>query len=65
MSQSEVTGQEMASCWYGAVRQYNYLKEPDVLHANVNAGTYLNYCVLRSSIYFFSTLSGTYKDLIT
>ncbi|XP_075227419.1 uncharacterized protein LOC142327928 [Lycorma delicatula] len=36
--QSDVTGQEVASYWYSAVRQYNYLKEPDVLHANVNAG---------------------------
>lgn len=32
------TGQEVASHWYSAVRQYNYAKEPDVLHANVNAG---------------------------
>jgi hypothetical protein len=31
-------GQEVASYWYSAVRQYNYSKEPDVLHANVNAG---------------------------
>jgi len=31
-------GQEVASYWYSAVRQYNYTKEPDVLHANVNAG---------------------------
>ncbi|XP_024215444.1 Golgi-associated plant pathogenesis-related protein 1 [Halyomorpha halys] len=36
--QTDVTGQEVASYWYGAVRQYNYFKEPDVLHANVNAG---------------------------
>ncbi|XP_039288070.1 repressed by EFG1 protein 1 [Nilaparvata lugens] len=36
--QTDVTGQEVASYWYSAVRQYNYLKEPDVLHANVNAG---------------------------
>ena len=28
----------MATYWYGAVRQYNYNREPDVLHANVNAG---------------------------
>lgn len=32
------TGQEVASYWYSAVRQYDYGKEPDVLHANVNAG---------------------------
>ena len=31
-------GQEVASYWYSAVRQYNFSKEPDVLHANVNAG---------------------------
>ncbi|XP_021922709.1 uncharacterized protein LOC110831246 isoform X1 [Zootermopsis nevadensis] len=36
--QTDVTGQEVASYWYSAVRQYNYTKEPDVLHANVNAG---------------------------
>ncbi|GLG95509.1 Golgi-associated plant pathogenesis-related protein 1 [Gryllus bimaculatus] len=33
-----VAGQEVASYWYSACRQYNYDKEPDVLHANVNAG---------------------------
>lgn len=31
-------GQEVSSYWYSAVRQYDYGKEPDVLHANVNAG---------------------------
>lgn len=35
---SDVSGQEVASNWYSACRQYDYLKEPDVLHANVNAG---------------------------
>ncbi|XP_012220589.1 uncharacterized protein [Linepithema humile] len=34
----DVTGQEVASYWYSAVRQYDFLKEPDILHANVNAG---------------------------
>lgn len=34
----DVTGQEVASYWYSAVKQYDFLKEPDVLHANVNAG---------------------------
>lgn len=34
----DVTGQEVASYWYAAVRQYDYGKEPDVLHVNVNAG---------------------------
>jgi len=33
-----VSGQEVAAYWYSACRQYNYFKEPDVLHANVNAG---------------------------
>lgn len=32
------TGQEVSSYWYAAVRQYGYFKEPDILHANVNAG---------------------------
>ncbi|KAK7864491.1 hypothetical protein R5R35_003109 [Gryllus longicercus] len=36
--QADVTGQEVASYWYSACRKYNYDKEPDVLHANVNAG---------------------------
>ncbi|XP_046472413.1 uncharacterized protein [Neodiprion pinetum] len=34
----DVAGQEVAAYWYSAVRQYDFLKEPDVLHANVNAG---------------------------
>ncbi|KAG5895331.1 hypothetical protein JTB14_000601 [Gonioctena quinquepunctata] len=34
----EVTGQEVATYWYSAVRQYDYGKEPDCLHTNVNAG---------------------------
>ncbi|XP_018047763.1 PREDICTED: uncharacterized protein LOC108686804 isoform X2 [Atta colombica] len=34
----DITGQEVASYWYSAVKQYDFLKEPDVLHANVNAG---------------------------
>ncbi|XP_026474421.1 uncharacterized protein LOC113378110 [Ctenocephalides felis] len=36
--QTEVTGQEVSTYWYGAVKQYDFFKEPDVLHANVNAG---------------------------
>ncbi|XP_049886178.1 ectin-like [Pectinophora gossypiella] len=36
--QPDITGQEVSSYWYAAVRQYNFFKEPDVLHANVNAG---------------------------
>ncbi|XP_028173879.1 ectin-like isoform X1 [Ostrinia furnacalis] len=36
--QPDITGQEVSSYWYAAVRQYNYFKEPDVLHANVNGG---------------------------
>ncbi|GBP08287.1 Golgi-associated plant pathogenesis-related protein 1 [Eumeta japonica] len=36
--QPDVTGQEVSAYWYAAVRQYDYFKEPDVLHANVNAG---------------------------
>ncbi|XP_052132911.1 Golgi-associated plant pathogenesis-related protein 1-like, partial [Frankliniella occidentalis] len=35
---TEVTGQEVSAYWYSAFKQYNYGKEPDVLHANVNAG---------------------------
>lgn len=33
-----ISGQEVASYWYMAVKQYDFTKEPDVLHANVNAG---------------------------
>lgn len=36
---TDVTGQDVASYWYSAVKQYDFLKEPDILHANVNAGT--------------------------
>ncbi|XP_021205304.1 uncharacterized protein LOC114242604 [Bombyx mandarina] len=36
--QPEITGQEVSSYWYAAVKQYNFFKESDVLHANVNAG---------------------------
>ncbi|KAJ3665531.1 hypothetical protein Zmor_001023 [Zophobas morio] len=35
---TDVTGQEVATYWYRAVRQYDFNKEPDILHANVNAG---------------------------
>ncbi|KAJ2946695.1 hypothetical protein O0L34_g12754 [Tuta absoluta] len=35
---TDITGQEVSSYWYGAVRQYRFFREPDVLHANVNAG---------------------------
>ncbi|TGZ46485.1 Uncharacterized protein DBV15_10158 [Temnothorax longispinosus] len=45
---SDVTGQEVASYWYSAVRQYNFLKEPDILHANVNAGHFTQLIWARS-----------------
>ncbi|KAK6636722.1 hypothetical protein RUM43_010385 [Polyplax serrata] len=35
---SDVTGQEVAGYWYRACRYYNFLGEPKVLNANVNAG---------------------------
>lgn len=41
-----VPGQEVSSYWYAAVRQYNFFKERDVLHANVNAGGWV-YSLLR------------------
>ncbi|XP_011145536.1 probable pathogenesis-related protein CaO19.6200 [Harpegnathos saltator] len=47
----DVTGQEVASYWYSAVRQYDFLKEPDVLHANVNAGHFTQ-LIWASSRYF-------------
>ncbi|KAK9701788.1 Cysteine-rich secretory protein family [Popillia japonica] len=49
--QNDVSGQEVASYWYSAVRQYDYGKEPDVLHANVNAGHFTQ-LVWASSKYF-------------
>ncbi|XP_071051293.1 venom allergen 3-like [Onthophagus taurus] len=49
--QNDVSGTEVASYWYSAVRQYDYGKEPDVLHANVNAGHFTQ-LVWRSSKYF-------------
>ncbi|XP_070157479.1 uncharacterized protein [Polyergus mexicanus] len=47
----DVTGPEVASYWYSAVRQYDFLKEPDVLHANVNAGHFTQ-LIWASSRYF-------------
>ncbi|XP_066581252.1 uncharacterized protein [Prorops nasuta] len=34
----DVNGQEVASYWYSAVKQYDFMKESDILHTNVNAG---------------------------
>ncbi|CAH1994514.1 unnamed protein product [Acanthoscelides obtectus] len=34
----DVSGQEVATYWYSAVRQYDFGREPDCLHVNVNAG---------------------------
>lgn len=36
---SDVTGQDVSSYWYSAVKQYDFYSELDVLHTNVNAGT--------------------------
>ncbi|CAG9832622.1 unnamed protein product [Diabrotica balteata] len=33
----EISGQEVATYWYSAVRQYDYGGEPDSIHVNVNA----------------------------
>ncbi|KAL0130795.1 hypothetical protein PUN28_002419 [Cardiocondyla obscurior] len=44
----DVTGQEVASYWYSAVKQYDFLKEPDILHANVNAGHFTQLIWARS-----------------
>ncbi|XP_011872716.1 PREDICTED: uncharacterized protein LOC105564716 [Vollenhovia emeryi] len=44
----DITGQEVASYWYSAVRQYDFLKEPDILHANVNAGHFTQLIWARS-----------------
>ncbi|XP_044757136.1 probable pathogenesis-related protein CaO19.6200 [Coccinella septempunctata] len=35
---TDISGQEVANYWYRAVKQYDYGKEPDVLHTNVNSG---------------------------
>ncbi|XP_044019862.1 GLIPR1-like protein 1 isoform X2 [Aphidius gifuensis] len=35
---SDVTGQDVSSYWYSAVKQYDFYSELDVLHTNVNAG---------------------------
>ncbi|CAH0559369.1 unnamed protein product [Brassicogethes aeneus] len=34
----EVTGQEVSTYWYSAVRQYDFRREPENLHVNANAG---------------------------
>uniref|UniRef100_A0A6P7FKG2 Cysteine-rich venom protein kaouthin-2-like n=1 Tax=Diabrotica virgifera virgifera TaxID=50390 RepID=A0A6P7FKG2_DIAVI len=38
LTMSSEKGQEVATYWYSAVRQYDYSGEPDSLHVNVNAG---------------------------
>lgn len=48
---TDVTGQDVASYWYSAVKQYDFLKEPDILHANVNAGHFTQ-LIWASSRYF-------------
>ncbi|CAL7948145.1 unnamed protein product [Xylocopa violacea] len=48
---TDVTGQDVASYWYSAVKQYDFLKEPDVLHANVNAGHFTQ-LIWANSRYF-------------
>ncbi|KAF7268752.1 uncharacterized protein LOC143195873 [Rhynchophorus ferrugineus] len=35
---TDVTGQEITTYWYSAVKQYDFRNEPDRLRANVNAG---------------------------
>ncbi|XP_012287190.2 repressed by EFG1 protein 1 [Orussus abietinus] len=47
----DVPGQDVAAYWYSAVRQYDFFKEPDVLHANVNAGHFTQ-LIWASSRYF-------------
>lgn len=47
----QFAGQEVAAYWYSAVKQYNYNREPDVLHANVNAGRSLWYLRLINKLY--------------
>ncbi|KAL6265144.1 hypothetical protein P5V15_005232 [Pogonomyrmex californicus] len=44
----DITGQEVAAYWYSAVKQYDFLKEPDILHANVNAGHFTQLIWARS-----------------
>ncbi|KYN11680.1 PREDICTED: uncharacterized protein LOC108768017 [Trachymyrmex cornetzi] len=44
----DITGQEVAFYWYSAVKQYDFLKEPDILHANVNAGHFTQLIWARS-----------------
>lgn len=54
----DVTGQEVAAYWYSAVRQYDFLKEPDILHANVNAGKKkIEMAKLRRSTFSYLTSS--------
>lgn len=46
----QFAGQEVSSYWYAAVRQYNFFKESDVLHANVNAGNVAYFILLKYPI---------------
>lgn len=50
---AEVSGKEVASYWYRACRRYDYLKEPNVLHATVDAGERPTVAII-----WFSTRNG-------
>ncbi|XP_060525833.1 uncharacterized protein LOC132701711 [Cylas formicarius] len=46
---TDVSGQEVTTYWYAAVKQYDFGNEPDRLKANVNAGHFTQLVWRRSS----------------
>ncbi|XP_044597277.1 Golgi-associated plant pathogenesis-related protein 1-like isoform X3 [Cotesia glomerata] len=47
----DVGGQDVSSYWYSAVKHYNFFKEPDILHTNVNTGHFTQ-LIWSTSQYF-------------
>ncbi|XP_008551327.1 uncharacterized protein LOC103573858 [Microplitis demolitor] len=47
----DVGGQDVSSYWYSGVKHYNFFKESDILHTNVNTGHFTQ-LIWSSSQYF-------------
>lgn len=59
--QAEVVGQLVANYWYSGCRLYDYLKEPEVLHASVNTGKlFLNFGAKYSSQHSRAQIQTTF-----
>lgn len=47
----DLTGQEVATYWYTSLKRYNFYKDPELLHTNVNAGHFTQ-IVWKNTKYF-------------